>query len=242
MAVRGDTSFSTWEPMCGATFHHHAYNKRVPPDSSSDFVTLARLLRPQGRRGELLADLLTDTPDLLAAPAGVFLVPRDATAPAATAERVVLEEHWLPTGKNAGRVVVKLPGCNSITEAEALAGTRLMLPAQERPALGADTFYVSDLIGCRLFNGNVLAGEVVDIEFAMSSDGRTRLEDAPPLLCVVPACSRISGNDPEAALVPFVRSQLSSVNIAERRIDMDLPEGLFETAPLPSANSGSPEE
>lgn len=194
--------------------------------SASAFVTLARLLRPQGRRGELLADLLTDFPEQLSNPAGVFLVAASATAPAASAARTQVESQWMPTGKNAGRIVVKLAGCDSINDAERLAHMQLMIPAAERPALDADTFYVSDLIGSVLYNGEVPVGEVVDVEFATTPDGKTRLPDAAPLLCV-----RLPGDTAETdpTLIPFVRAQLLSVDIAAHRIVMRIPAGLLDS-------------
>ncbi len=192
--------------------------------ASPEFITLARLLRPQGRRGELLADLLTDFPEQLSNPAGLFLVAANAAAPPPAATRTVIEDHWMPTGKNAGRVVIKLAGCDSINDAERLANMQLMVPIAERRALDPDTFYVSDLIGSTLFDGETLVGEVIDVEFAMSPDGRTRLAEAAPLL-VVQLAGATDDDDPE--LVPFVNAQLISVDIAAHRIVMQLPAGLI---------------
>jgi len=195
------------------------------PPSAPAFVALARLLRPQGRRGELLADLLTDFPEQLSTPAGVFLVAASATAPAASATRILVESQWMPTGKNAGRIVVKLVGCDSINDAERLAHMQLMVPATERPVLDADTFYVSDLIGSILYNHEAPVGEVVDVEFATTPDGKTRLPDAAPLLCV-----RLPGDtaETEPTLIPFVRAQLLSVDTAAHRIVMQIPPGLLD--------------
>jgi len=193
--------------------------------TSPAFVTLARLLRPQGRRGELLADLLTDFPEQLGNASGVYLVAANAETPTPAASRIVIESQWLPTGKNAGRIVLKLAGCDSINDAEHFAHMKLMVPAAERPALDDDTFYVSDLIGSTLFDGNIPVGEVVDVEFATTPDGRTRLADAAPLLSVrlIDAAA-----DAEPFLIPFVRAQLLSVDTASRRIVMQLPTGLLD--------------
>jgi 16S rRNA processing protein RimM len=200
----------------------------MPPDSLSlpAFVTLARLLRPQGRRGELLADLMTDFPEQLGNASGVYLVSANSEAPAPAAERTVVESQWMPTGKNAGRIVLKLAGCDSINDAERFAHMKLMVPATERPALDEDTFYVSDLIGSTLFDRDTPVGEVVDVEFATSPDGKTRLADAAPLLCV-----KLAGDaeEEEPVLIPFVRAQLISVDTAARKIVMELPEGLVDS-------------
>jgi 16S rRNA processing protein RimM len=185
----------------------------------------------------LLADLLTDFPEQLSTPVGVFLVAAGALAPAASAARILVESQWMPTGKNAGRIVLKLAGCDSINDAERLAHMQLMVPATERPALDEDTFYVSDLIGSTLYNQEPAVdnpstpsretpvGEVVDVEFATSPDGKTRLPDAAPLLCV-----RLPGDtaETEPTLIPFVRAQLISVDIAAHRITMRIPQGLLD--------------
>jgi 16S rRNA processing protein RimM len=187
-------------------------------------------LRPQGRRGELLADLLTDFPEQLGAPGGVYLVAAADAAPADSATRTLVESQWMPTGKNAGRIVVKLAGCDSISDAERLAHMQLMVPANERPALDEDTFYVSDLIGSTLYNREAgdhetPIGDVVDVEFATTPDGKTRLPDAAPLLCV-----RLLADtaETEPTLIPFVRAQLVSVDTASHSIVMRIPTGLLD--------------
>lgn len=191
------------------------------------WVSLARLLRPQGRKGELLSDLLTDLDPAVQFRAGrqVTLVPANATQPAPTAEPTTIEGYFLPVGKNAGRIVLKLAGCNSISEAEALAGQQLMVHASELPALDPDTFYVSDLIGCTLFNGPHPIGQIVDVQFAMSPDGKTRLLEAAPLLGLQLANAP---TDDDPILIPFVRAHLESVDLPNKRITMNLPDGLLD--------------
>lgn len=192
--------------------------------SKSGWVPLARLLRPQGRRGELLADPLSDLPDIFAAGRELVLAAPNASTPAPNAPTLRIEEHFFPTGKNAGRVVLKLSGCDSISAAEALAGHQLLLPSDQLPTLDPDTFFVGDLVGCTLFNAALPVGTVVDIEFATGPDGRTRLEDAAPLLAIQLIPSPDPTNPPEPILIPFVRAWLDSVDIPARRITMHLPE------------------
>lgn len=192
-------------------------------------MTLARLLRPQGRHGELLADLLTDFPELLSSISGVYLVSESATEPSPSDQRIRVDSQWMPTGRNAGRIVLKLAGCDSITAAESLARKKLIIPADERPSLDEDTFYISDLVGCQLFDNTseveTLVGEVIDVEFATTPDGKTRLADAAPLLVV-----QLAGDteDDDPALIPFVNAHLVSVDTAAHRITMTIPAGLIE--------------
>lgn len=208
--------------------------------SSSEWFPIARLLRPQGRRGELLADPLSDLPDLFAENREVVLAAANATSPAAGAANLWIEEHWFPTGKNVGRVVLKLSGCDSISDAEHLAGQQLLISADQRPTLEAGTFFVGDLVGCTLYKAvgptseTVGVGTVVDVEFATGPDGRTRIEDAAPLLAVElnrPAQGLVGSDDIEAVepmLVPFVLAWIEEIDVAARRITMRLPEGLID--------------
>jgi 16S rRNA processing protein RimM len=191
------------------------------------WTAVARLLRPQGRRGELLADPLTDLPGLFTAGQRVAI-----SAPAThqnepspdpvSLSETTLESHWSPTGKNAGRIVLKLAGCDSITAAEHLAGHELLMLTADLPALDSDTWYVRDLIGCTLFDRDTPVGAITGLQYAMAPDGRTRLPDAAPLL-------EVTTQTPEAepALIPFIRAWLQTVDLEHRRVVMHLPPGLL---------------
>jgi 16S rRNA processing protein RimM len=198
---------------------------------STSWIPAARLLRPQGRRGELLAELLSDLPGLFSPGRRVSL----AAGGAVPAREITIESHWSPTGRNAGRIVLKLAGVDTISAAELLAGRELLVLASDLPALEPDTWFVRDLLGCRLFDGIALIGEITGVEYPMSADGRTRLPDAAPLLEVtgVPgpqSNSSVSSADiPSGAqpvLIPFIKSWLDSVDLEKKRLVMHLPPGL----------------
>ncbi len=199
--------------------------------TTSDWIAIATLLRPQGRKGELLAEPLTDLPEVFT-PGREIVLAAPGAQPAPNAATRTLVTHWLPTGKNAGRIVLELSGCTSISDAESLAGLQVLLPAQQLPTLDADTYFVGDLIGCTLHDSasadpTAPAGTITDIEFATAPDGRTRLPDAAPLLAIT---LPNAPPDAEPVLVPFVRAWLDSVDIPNRRITMHLPEGLLDTS------------
>jgi len=198
---------------------------------STSWIPAARLLRPQGRRGELLAELLSDLPKLFAPGRRVRL----AATGAAPATETTLESHWTPTGRNAGRIVVKLAGVDSISAAELLAGRELLVPASDLPPLEPDTWFVRDLLGCQLFDGTALIGEITGVEYPMAADGRTRLSDAAPLLEVTTNTDTRSNSttsptdtsgDAEPVLIPFIKAWLDSVDLSRKRLVMHLPAGL----------------
>ncbi len=191
------------------------YPRLVSTAPESGWVTLARILRPQGRKGEVLADLLTDFPEQLTAGRALAL------GTAAHAEPVQVVGSWLPHGKNRGRIVLELAGISTISAAEILAGKEILVKAAARVPLSDDSVYINDLCGCRLLNGSVDLGIVTDVSFPLSPDGRRRLAEAAPLLVV-------EATDGHEILVPFARSYLVEIDTAARILRMKLPEGLVD--------------
>jgi len=190
-------------------------------ERSPSWVVLAHLLRPQGRKGEVLAELLTDFPDRFEQRERVFLGPADFDGDEAAARPVEVVSHWLPVGKSEGRIVLRFAGIDSITDAESIAGLDVMVPHEERIAPEDDATYISELVGCTLYNGPAAVGIVTDVQFAMTADGSRRLDEAAPLLAVASA-------EGDEILVPFAKAFLVRVDVAAKRVDMVLPEGLIE--------------
>ncbi|GAC1423135.1 MAG: ribosome maturation factor RimM [Acidobacteriaceae bacterium] len=210
---------------------------------SSEWVLLARILRPQGRKGEVLADLFTEDTDRFETHPEVWLAREgfsdaQATHAAATAlpERATVSAHWLPVGRNAGRIVLHLVGVSSIEEAEALSGREIVIPASERRPLEEGAVYISELVGASVFDGEAMVGVVEDVQFPATPDGSRRLEEAAPLLSVRSA-------DGEEILIPFVSAYLVEMDLAARTIRMTLPEGLVAVNRGPGvAESPDPSE
>jgi 16S rRNA processing protein RimM len=179
--------------------------------TTSPWAIIARLVRPQGRRGEILADLLTDFPERFAERKQLYLVV--SLQSGAPAREVTLERHWL----HKGRVVLKFAGIDSIDDAEALRGQLVAIPAHERAPLAGDSVYISDLIGC----------EVIDVASTRVPFGKVRDVDRDAGLLIV---ASVRG---EEVLVPFAKAYLLTIDVAARRIEMRLPEGLLDiNAPM----------
>ena len=174
------------------------------------WAILARLARPQGRIGEILADILTDFPERFAERKRLFLVSSE-TSPEPVRE-VTLERHWL----HKGRIVLKFAGVDSISDAEALRGLLVAVPASERAELTDGSVYIGDLIGC----------EVVDLNAAKPVGVVAGVDREAGLLQV-----KTPGG--EEALVPFAKEYLVRMDVAGKRIEMRLPEGLLNiNAPM----------
>jgi len=179
--------------------------------SHSDWAILAQLVRPQGRDGGIIADLLTDFPERFVDRKRLYLLASETSN--VPVEEVALERHWL----HKGRVVLHFSGVDSIEKAETLRGLFVAIPAAERAPLAGDSVYIADLIGCA----------VVDIASPELPIGKVAdLDREAGLLIVQPP------KGPEV-LIPFAKAYLVDIDTSAKRIVMHLPKGLLEiNAPL----------
>ncbi len=168
-----------------------------------DFVTVARVVRSQGRHGEVLAELHTDFPERFAERRRLFAV--DSTG----RRELQLESHWL----HKGRVVLKFRGVDSIEQAQALAGYELQIPREERAPLpqGEAAAYVSDLVGCTVFDRGKPLGSITGVEFGAGEA---------PLLAVKAEAGE--------HLIPFAAEYVEGLNLELRRVELRLPAGMLE--------------
>lgn len=172
---------------------------------------LARILRTQGRKGEVFAEILTDFPEKFADRKQLWLVADSASARRAEPRAVELRNHWL----HKGGIVLHFAGVDSITEAESLKGLGVAIPHSARAPLAEDEAYLGDLIGCTLVDvavaEPVTVGVIEDVDFSAGPA---------PLLIVRGASGEV--------LVPFAKPYLHRLDLAAHRVEMTLPEGLVD--------------
>jgi 16S rRNA processing protein RimM len=178
--------------------------------SPVSWVLLAHIVRPQGRRGEVLAEIFTDFPQYFSHRKRLFLRPPTGPQPDVL-QQAKVDSHWL----HKGRVVLKFSQVDSIEDAENLRGFDVVVPREERIPLEGDAVYVSDLLGVRVIDvhggGAADAGEITGVE----------PEGAGPAMLVIRTRAG------EERLIPFVRAYLRKMDIEARRLEMDLPVGLL---------------
>ena len=118
-------------------------------DQAGHWVWLARIRRPQGRKGEVFADILTDFPEKFADAAALAAArpgsPRHQPPPRA-------KSSFWPTGSIKAASSFTSPAVDSISAAETLAGLIVAIPRAERAPLAEDEVYIADLIGCTLYD------------------------------------------------------------------------------------------
>ena len=110
--------------------------------------------------------------------------------------RIVLTRH----DGTPEKPILRFDGCASREEAEALRGTELRVPESEAPPLQEGEFWARDLAGCRVTDGELEVGVV-------------------ERMIALPSCEALEVGD---RLIPLVRDAIRSVDLQERRIDVDL--------------------
>ena len=139
----------------------------------------------------------------------LWALPKDGHGPR---RELKIEELW----PHKGYLVLKFEGIDSISEAETLLGSELQVPIDERAKLEPGWAYISDLVGCAVFDSGHEIGSVADVQFGAG--------EAP--LLVVKAESKVYE-------IPYAEAYLKSTDLEHKKIYMILPEGMLElNAPL----------
>ena len=191
------------------------------------WVAVAHILRPRGNKGEVAAELLTDFPQRLTELREAFI--GDASSSSGP-ERRALKACWL-SQNHPGQAVFHFVGCSSIDDAEKFRGADVLLPIEQRVRLPVGQFFISDLMGCSVFElareaspvasspcsmstAPALLGSVTDVQFAGEGVSGT------PLLVVDTREGEL--------LIPLAEDICTRIDTAARRIDVLLPDGLRE--------------
>jgi 16S rRNA processing protein RimM len=110
-------------------------------DAFADMVTIGRIVRPQGRKGEVVVHPLSDRPDRFSTLRQAFVAGPDGSARA-----VQVSDAW----PHKGRIELKMEGVDSIDDAEGFRGLDLRIPEEDLAALPAGSYYHHQLRGLRV--------------------------------------------------------------------------------------------
>ncbi len=185
------------------------------------WVLVARILRTRGNKGEVAAEILTDFPERLTRLREVYVGHADGKNEPLP---MALKSCWL-SQNHRGQAVFHFEGVASISEAEKFRGLEVLLPFEQRVTLPAGQYFVSDLIGCSVFENPAalpvvasspcslaeapaLLGTVLDVQFPGKEISGT------PLLEVETSRGEI--------LIPLAVDICTKIDTAARRIDVAL--------------------
>jgi 16S rRNA processing protein RimM len=172
-------------------------------EASGEWITLAVVIKTQGRRGEVAVELHTDVPNRFQQDMRLWALLKDDER-----REVTVEDLW----PHKNFLVLKFQGIETINDAEPLIGAELQLARSERARLEPGWTYLSDLIGCTVYDGARRIGEIENVQFGAG--------EAP--LLVVKSGSKLPYE------VPFAEAYLEKLDVERKEVRMKLPEGLLE--------------
>jgi 16S rRNA processing protein RimM len=167
-----------------------------------ELVAIARIVRPRGLKGEVVAEMLTDFPERFEA-----LETVTALAPAGDRSELTIEKFWF----QSGRVILKFEGYDTIERGEELRNLEICVPESEAVELETGEFFDWQLEGCIVEDA---AGQTIGEVRELMRTGGTEL--------------LVVAGDTKEYLIPFAESICVEVDIENKRIKIDPPEGLLE--------------
>src|SRR3954451_12720961 len=166
-----------------------------------DLVAVAKVARPKGLKGEVFANILTDFPER-------FEDLEDVTVVLPDGKRLSLKIEDL--GFQNGRLVLKFAGRDTVESVEPLRNAEICVFESQAVALDDDEFFDWQLIGCSV---ETIEGKTIGTVREVQRTGGTEnlLVEA-------------EGKD---HLIPFAESICVHIDIENKVIKVDPPEGLL---------------
>ncbi len=167
-----------------------------------DLVAIARIVKPRGIKGEVMADILTDFPERFD-----DLETVTAVMPDASLRELTIEDHWF----QSGRIVLKFEGIDSIELGETLRGAEICVDEADAVELDESEYFDWQLAECvvETIDGMPL-GKVAEV---MRTGGTEILV--------------VKGGSKEY-LIPFAETICVEVDIDNKKIVVDPPAGLLD--------------
>lgn len=167
-----------------------------------DLVAIAKVAKIRGLRGEVVAELLTDFPERFDG-----LVDIIGTLPNGNRIDLKIERFFL----QKGRIVMKFAGYDTIEQGEELRGVEISVPESEAVKLETDEFFDWQLEGCKV---ETIEGELLGTVRELLRTGGTEV--------------LIVAGVEKDFMIPFAESICIEVDVDEKLIRIDPPEGLLE--------------
>jgi 16S rRNA processing protein RimM len=170
-------------------------------DAGQSVIPVGYVRRAHGIRGDVVIRGLLENAEERLVPGSVLDTNEDP-------HRTLTIESVVSSGTDFR---VHFVGIEDRNTSETLKGIQLVIDAADRRQLGAGEWWPEDLVGCSAIDvSGATVGEVVEVIFA----------DVQDRLVVV----RLDGARAE---IPFVEALVPLVDVEDRVITLDLPEGLF---------------
>lgn len=167
-----------------------------------DLVAIARIVKARGLKGELASEILTDFPNRFEG-----LINVTAVLPDARRLDLKIEKFWFQNE----RIILKFAGYDSIETAEKLRGAEICINETEAVDLSKDEYFDWQLVGCEI---RTINGELIGTVREVMRTGGTEI--------------LIVAGDLKERLIPFAGTICIEVDIENKVIVIDPPEGLLD--------------
>jgi 16S rRNA processing protein RimM len=167
-----------------------------------DLVAIAKVARPRGLKGEVFADILTDFPERFDGLESVT-----AVLPNGERQGLKIEDFRFQNG----RLVLKFAGYDSVESAETLRDSEICIAESDAIELDEGEYFDWQLIGCSV---ETIDGKSVGVVSELQRTGGTEN-------LLVESVHRDH-------LIPFAESICVDVDIENKLIKIDPPDGLLE--------------
>lgn len=165
-------------------------------------VAIARVVRPRGLKGEVVADTLTDFPERFGSLKNVV-----AVSPQGEERKLTVNDLWF----QKDRIVLRFEGIDSVEKAGRLRDAEICIPETDAVALGDDEFFDWQLVGCEVLTAD---GERLGLVSGVMRTGGTD--------------NIVVAGAQKEYLVPFAVSICVEVDLKNKKIVVDPPDGLLE--------------
>jgi 16S rRNA processing protein RimM len=169
---------------------------------SEDLVAVARITKTRGLRGEVVADVLTDFPERFEDLETVLALKSDGAS-----DELKIEKFWF----QKGRIILKFAGVDSIEAAEIFRGAEICVPETEAVELEEDEYFDWELEDCAV---ETVEGERIGRVKEIMRTGGTEV--------------LIVAGESKEYMIPFAEAICTEVDVENKLIRVDLPEGLLE--------------
>ena len=167
-----------------------------------DLVAIANIVRTRGLKGEVVADMLTDFPERFESLVDVIGVRENGGR-----LELKIEKFWFQND----RVILKFVGFDTIESGETLRNVEICVPESDVVELDEDEYFDWELAGCKV--ETIEGTEIGEVRELMRTGGTELL---------------VVAGESKEYLIPFAETICVEVDIENKLIRIDPPEGLLE--------------
>ncbi|HEY4600148.1 MAG TPA: ribosome maturation factor RimM [Cerasibacillus sp.] len=167
------------------------------------FFVVGEIINTHGIKGELKVVKISDKDNRFNPGTQLYLYPKESPVLEVTIEQQRLHRNYH---------LLKFAGFNHISEVEPFKGGLLKISADQMEELEEGAYYYHDIIGCDVFTlTQEKIGSVTDIIATGANDVWV-----------------VKGTNQREILIPYIDDVVKTVNITEKKIEIDPMEGLLE--------------